>query len=71
MTSPLATLTCPGCGHAQEAEMPEDACVFFYECQGCGAVHKAKAGDCCVFCSYGDQPCPPIRTEGGGVERRC
>ena len=26
-----------------------------------GTVIKAKAGDCCVFCSYGDINCPPIQ----------
>jgi hypothetical protein len=20
-----------------------------------------KAGDCCVFCSYGSVPCPPVQ----------
>jgi len=25
----------------------------FYECTGCGIKLKPKAGDCCVFCSYG------------------
>ncbi|HEX6268144.1 MAG TPA: GDCCVxC domain-containing (seleno)protein [Burkholderiales bacterium] len=23
-----------------------------------------RAGDCCVFCSYGDVPCPPIQERG-------
>jgi hypothetical protein len=41
--------------------MPTDACQFFYDCQGCGAVLRPKPGDCCVFCSYGDTPCPPIQ----------
>ena len=27
----------------------------------CGALLKPKPGDCCVFCSYGDVPCPPIQ----------
>ncbi len=22
---------------------------------------KPKPGDCCVFCSFGDVPCPPIQ----------
>jgi ArsR family transcriptional regulator len=34
---------------------------FFYECKGCGALLKPEAGDCCVFCSYGDAPCPPFQ----------
>lgn len=47
--------------------MPTDACQWFYDCKGCGTVLRPKPGDCCVFCSYGDVPCPPIqdaRAEG-------
>jgi hypothetical protein len=22
---------------------------------------RPKAGDCCVFCSYGTVPCPPVQ----------
>ncbi len=40
---------------------PTDACQFFYECTGCGTVLRPKEADCCVFCSYGDVPCPPIQ----------
>nr|WP_269146634.1 GDCCVxC domain-containing (seleno)protein [Mariprofundus ferrooxydans] len=24
---------------------------------------KPKPGDCCVFCSWGDLPCPPVRQD--------
>ena len=41
--------------------MPTDACQFFYDCRGCGERLKPKPGDCCVFCSYGTMPCPPIQ----------
>jgi hypothetical protein len=57
----LSTLTCPHCGHGAVETMPVDACQYFYDCRGCGAVLKPKAGDCCVFCSWGDTPCPPIQ----------
>jgi hypothetical protein len=57
-----ATIACPACRHVSEAAMPADACVFFYECPGCGTVLRPKPGDCCVFCSYGSTPCPPVRT---------
>jgi hypothetical protein len=30
-------------------------------CAGCGALLRPKPGDCCVFCSYGSVPCPPIQ----------
>jgi len=62
----FSTLTCPVCGHAETEEMPLDACLFFYDCKGCGARLKAKPGDCCVFCSYGDVPCPPVQAGRGG-----
>lgn len=54
-------LTCPVCGHAEDEVMPTDACQYFYDCKSCGALLKPKAGDCCVFCSYGTVPCPPIQ----------
>lgn len=59
-----STLTCPACGHNATETMPTDACAFFYDCKGCGTRLKPKAGDCCVFCSYGSVPCPPIQETG-------
>ena len=41
--------------------MPTDACQFFYDCINCGALLRPKAGDCCVFCSYGSVVCPPVQ----------
>ena len=58
-----STLTCPECGHVKEETMPTDACQFFYECEHCEAVLRPKAGDCCVFCSYGTNKCPPIQVD--------
>ena len=60
-----SVLTCPACGAEAEETMPEDACQFFYECTSCGTLLKPKQGDCCVFCSYGSVPCPPVQAEGG------
>jgi hypothetical protein len=59
-----STLTCPACGHVKEETMPTDACQWFYECEHCKAVLRPKAGDCCVFCSYGSHKCPPIQADG-------
>ena len=59
-----SVLTCPECGHIKPEVMPTDACQFFYDCKGCAAVLKPKAGDCCVFCSYGTVKCPPIQQTG-------
>ena len=62
-TAPLPTsvLTCPRCGHAWAETMPTDACLFFHDCPGCGARLRPKPGDCCVFCSFGSLPCPPVQ----------
>jgi hypothetical protein len=35
-----STLTCPSCGHRFVETMPTDACVFFYDCKGCGTRLK-------------------------------
>ncbi|MFO1117706.1 MAG: GDCCVxC domain-containing (seleno)protein [Beijerinckiaceae bacterium] len=56
-------ITCPHCGHRRVEVMPTDACQFFYECQNCHAMLRPKTGDCCVFCSYGSSPCPPIQLQ--------
>jgi hypothetical protein len=65
MTERRSTITCPHCGHAEIETMPTDACQFFYDCKGCGVLLRPKAGDCCVFCSYGSVPCPPVQKAGG------
>jgi hypothetical protein len=62
-------ITCPACGTAKAEVMPTDACLYFYECTGCGTLLRPKRGDCCVFCSYGSVPCPPIQASNG--ERLC
>lgn len=59
-----STVTCPACGTASTETMPTDACQFFYDSTGCGAVLRPKPGDCCVFCSYGSVPCPPVQAAG-------
>jgi hypothetical protein len=58
-------ITCPVCGFKQLETMPTDACRYFYECRGCGVLLRPKPGDCCVFCSYGSIPCPPIQQRKG------
>jgi len=66
-----STITCPKCGHQATEEMPTDACQFFYVCKGCGQRLKPLPGDCCVFCSYGSVPCPPVQVERAGGPASC
>ena len=61
-----STLTCPTCGYKERETMATDSCQYLYECSACHALHKPKQGDCCVFCSYGSVPCPPIQQERAG-----
>lgn len=61
-----STLACPECGGASVETMPTDACQYFYDCRHCGAVLRPLQGDCCVFCSYADVPCPPIQAVRSG-----
>jgi hypothetical protein len=64
MTLPViteSTITCPHCGFSQMETMPTEACQIRYTCPSCAEVLKPQAGDCCVFCSYGSVPCPPIQ----------
>jgi hypothetical protein len=60
-----SVIRCPNCGFESTERMPADACQFFYDCKRCGARLKPKDGDCCVFCSYGTVPCPPVQEAGG------
>jgi hypothetical protein len=58
-----SVLTCPACGAASPQTMPEDACLWFFTCPSCGADLRPLPGDCCVFCSYGSVPCPPLQRQ--------
>ncbi len=62
-TTPIleSRLTCPLCGFTSVETMPTDACVYFHRCEGCHSLLTPKAGDCCVFCSYGSVKCPPVQ----------
>jgi hypothetical protein len=60
-----STITCPFCGTSKTETMPTDACQFFYECSECGILLRPKGGDCCVFCSFGTIPCPPMQEVEG------
>lgn len=56
-------LICPDCHHQRWIEMPKDRCVLSFDCEGCANILRPKAGDCCVFCSFGTIACPPIQQQ--------
>jgi len=60
-----SVLTCPNCAASFTETMPTDACLYFWNCPSCKARLKPRPGDCCVFCSYGSVPCPPVQLKSG------
>jgi len=56
-----STITCPECSHSKDETMPTNACQYFYECDNCNTILKPLENDCCVYCSYGTAPCPPMQ----------
>ena len=54
-------ITCPICGHKEKENMQDNVCEYFYECKNCRIKLKPKEGDCCVYCSYGSEECPPVQ----------
>ena len=56
-----SAITRAKCGQQAMEKMPTDFRLWFYECKSCHKMMKPKAGDCCVFCSYGTVQCPPIQ----------
>lgn len=60
-TTQTSIIRCPACNTKTKVQMPTERCQFFWDCPACGAVVRPEAGDCCVFCSYGSVPCPPVQ----------
>jgi transposase-like protein len=56
-----STIRCPKCGQEETVEMADDSCRISFRCAACGETLTPLAGDCCVFCSYGTVPCPPVQ----------
>ena len=63
MIEKFSKLTCPHCNYEELLEMPGDSCIYYHTCNSCNEIIKPKLGDCCVFCSYGSVPCPPIQAK--------
>jgi len=66
-----SVITCPKCGCEKQEIMPVDACTWSWECPQCKTEVNPKLGDCCVFCSYGNIPCPSMQHQHPGQTRAC
>lgn len=51
-------ITCPKCGYKKKEILPTEVCLISYTCENCKIVLHPQNGDCCIFCTYGDQKCP-------------
>lgn len=58
-----SVITCPECGSRHKETMLTDSCEIRWECPDCGAALTPGPGDCCVYCTYGSVPCPPVQRE--------
>jgi hypothetical protein len=52
-------ITCPHCGHEAVESAARPRGVRIYKCPGCTVLLRARHGDCCVACAYGDRACGP------------
>ncbi|HEX2788591.1 MAG TPA: GDCCVxC domain-containing (seleno)protein [Ignavibacteria bacterium] len=57
MNTVKANLKCPECNNITQETIPDNCCVFFFECKNCNKIFKPLKNDCCVFCSYSDKKC--------------
>ena len=55
-----AKLLCPKCKIGQIIDIPENSCLQFYICSGCGYTFSAK--ECCIICDYTDKKCSLPKT---------
>ncbi len=63
-----SVITCPDCHHSSLETMPIDACINLYECTNCEKLITPQSGDCCVYCSHGNAPCPTSQMEKKAYE---
>ena len=54
----VTEIICPYCDHKKSEILPGDVCVIKYTCENCKKELTPKAGDCCVYCTYGSHKCP-------------
>lgn len=54
----VTEIICPHCDHKKFEILPGDVCVIKYTCENCKKELTPKAGDCCVYCTYGSHKCP-------------
>jgi hypothetical protein len=54
----ISEVTCVHCGHKHADHMPKYATKISYQCPACKEISKPLKDSCCIYCSYGSEPCP-------------
>lgn len=59
-TKQVAKVKCPECSHETNVDVPQNACLPMYKCEGCSEMIKipADSENCCVVCEYSEDECP-------------
>ncbi|PTN12713.1 GDCCVxC domain-containing (seleno)protein [Nitrosomonas aestuarii] len=64
-------IKCPECGYRKVETMPTEFYLWRYECARCHMLLQPLQAECCIFCSYGSIPCPPIQLSNEKDGCRC
>ena len=59
-----ATIVCPHCQHPSEETMRVRVVERTIRCSECSETIEAPADKHCVWCAYGDIPCPVVQNAG-------
>jgi DNA-directed RNA polymerase subunit RPC12/RpoP len=59
-----ATIVCPHCQHPSEETMRVRVVERTIRCSECSETIETPADKHCVWCAYGDIPCPVVQNAG-------
>lgn len=55
-----AIIKCPHCRKSQRMQIPQDSCLYFYNCKKCDQKLETPTAQCCVVCAYTKKECAPV-----------
>ena len=53
-----AKFKCPKCDKTSRIKVPENECIFYYECKKCDEKITTPPTRDCIVCAYTDKKCP-------------
>ncbi len=55
--SKTAMIKCPFCGIRKRELIPQNMCIYFFECVKCKQKVPTPPAKCCVFCAFSNKKC--------------